>query len=40
MLLAGVEDDHPLQAFEAQFNGMKTLRSGFTTVRNLGDARV
>jgi imidazolonepropionase-like amidohydrolase len=36
-LLAEVRDDHPLQAFEAQFNGMKTLRAGFTTVRNLGD---
>ena len=36
-LLAKVRDDHPLQAFEAQMNGMKTLRAGFTTVRNLGD---
>ena len=36
-LLASVRDDHPLQAFEAQMNGMKTLRAGFTTVRNLGD---
>ena len=36
-LLAEVRDDHPLQAFEAQLNGMKTLRAGFTTVRNLGD---
>lgn len=26
------------QAFNAQANGMKTLRAGFTTVRNLGDA--
>jgi len=25
------------QAFQAQANGMKTLRAGFTTVRNLGD---
>ena len=25
------------QAFNAQVNGMKTLRAGFTTVRNLGD---
>jgi imidazolonepropionase-like amidohydrolase len=25
------------QAFNAQANGMKTLRAGFTTVRNLGD---
>jgi len=36
-LLADVRDDHPLQAFEAQMNGMKTLNAGFTTVRNLGD---
>ena len=36
-LLADVRDDHPLQAFEAEMNGMKTLRAGFTTVRNLGD---
>jgi imidazolonepropionase-like amidohydrolase len=36
-LLGKVRDDHPLQAFEAQMNGMKTLRAGFTTVRNLGD---
>ena len=36
-LLASVRDDHPLQAYEAQLNGMKTLRAGFTTVRNLGD---
>lgn len=36
-LLADVRNDLPLQAFEAQMNGMKTLRAGFTTVRNLGD---
>ena len=36
-LLASVRDDPPLQAFEAQMNGMKTVRAGFTTVRNLGD---
>ncbi len=36
-LLANMRDDQPLQAFEAQMNGMKTLRAGFTTVRNLGD---
>jgi imidazolonepropionase-like amidohydrolase len=36
-LLADVRDDPPLHAFEAQMNGMKTLRAGFTTVRNLGD---
>jgi imidazolonepropionase-like amidohydrolase len=37
--LASIRDDHPLQAFEAQLNGMKTLRAGFTTVRNLGDEK-
>ena len=36
-LLASVRDDTPLHAFETQLNGMKTLRAGFTTVRNLGD---
>ncbi len=36
-LLAEVRDDPPLHAFEAQMNGMKMLRAGFTTVRNLGD---
>ena len=36
-LLADVRDDMPLHAFETQMNGMKTLRAGFTTVRNLGD---
>jgi imidazolonepropionase-like amidohydrolase len=36
-LLADVRDDTPLHAFETQLNGMKTLRAGFTTVRNLGD---
>ena len=36
-LLAEVRDDMPLHAFETQMNGMKTLRAGFTTVRNLGD---
>ena len=36
-LLADVRDDTPLHAFETQMNGMKTLRAGFTTVRNLGD---
>ena len=36
-LLADVRDDPPLHAYEAQMNGMKTLRAGFTTVRNLGD---
>ena len=36
-LLAEVRDDMPLHALETQMNGMKTLRAGFTTVRNLGD---
>ena len=36
-LLAEFRDDRPLHAFETQMNGMKTLRAGFTTVRNLGD---
>jgi imidazolonepropionase-like amidohydrolase len=36
-LLADVRDDNPLHAYEAQLNGMKTVRAGFTTVRNLGD---
>ncbi|HXG81935.1 MAG TPA: amidohydrolase family protein [Sphingomicrobium sp.] len=36
-LLAEVRDDDPLHAYEAQLNGMKALRAGFTTVRNLGD---
>ena len=37
-LLAGFTDSDPLAAFEAADNGMKTLRAGFTTVRNLGDS--
>ena len=36
-LLAETRNDPPLQAYEAQMNGMKVLRAGFTTVRNLGD---
>ena len=36
-LLADIRDDSPLHAYEAQLNGMKTVRAGFTTVRNLGD---
>ncbi|WP_395621838.1 amidohydrolase family protein [Sphingomonas daechungensis] len=36
-LLAEIRDDMPLHALESQMNGMKTLRAGFTTVRNLGD---
>ncbi len=36
-LLSEFTDSVPLRAYEAQMNGMKTLRAGFTTVRNLGD---
>ena len=36
-VLADIRDDDPLHAYEAQLNGMKTVRAGFTTVRNLGD---
>jgi imidazolonepropionase-like amidohydrolase len=39
-LVAEVTDSLPLRAFETQMNGMKTLRAGFTTVRNLGDGAV
>lgn len=35
--LAEFTESVPLRAYEAQMNGMKTLRAGFTTVRNLGD---
>jgi imidazolonepropionase-like amidohydrolase len=35
--LAGITENGPLRALEAQWNGMKTLRAGFTTVRNLGN---
>ncbi len=35
--LAEFTENAPLRALEAQWNGMKTLRAGFTTVRNLGD---
>lgn len=35
--LSEYTDSVPLRAFETQMNGMKTLRAGFTTVRNLGD---
>lgn len=38
-LAAAMTDALPLNAFETQWNGMKTLRAGFTTVRNLGDER-
>ena len=34
---AALGDSDELNAFETQWNGMKTLRAGFTTVRNLGD---
>ena len=34
---AAISDSDELGAFETQYNGMKTLRAGFTTVRNLGD---
>ena len=36
-LLAWVREEPQMSAFETQMNGMKTLRAGFTTVRNLGD---
>ncbi|MFM5924289.1 MAG: amidohydrolase family protein [Novosphingobium sp.] len=36
-LAAAMTDGLPLSSFETQWNGMKTLRAGFTTVRNLGD---
>ena len=36
-LLAQVREEPAMHALEAQMNGMKTLRAGFTTVRNLGD---
>ena len=36
-LLAAVTERPTLGAFEAYWNGQKTLRAGFTTVRNLGD---
>jgi imidazolonepropionase-like amidohydrolase len=36
-LLAWVREEPRMNALEAQWNGMKTLRAGFTTVRNLGD---
>lgn len=35
--LAEFTENLPLRSLEAQWNGMKTLRAGFTTVRNLGD---
>lgn len=36
-LIAAMTDSLPLNAYETYWNGMKTLRAGFTTVRNLGD---
>ena len=36
-LLSWVREESQMHALEAQWNGMKTLRAGFTTVRNLGD---
>lgn len=36
-LLSEFTENLPLRSLEAQWNGMKTLRAGFTTVRNLGD---
>lgn len=36
-LLSWVREEPQMHALEAQMNGMKTLRAGFTTVRNLGD---
>ncbi len=36
-LLEGVTSSAATAALRAQWNGMKTLRAGFTTVRNLGD---
>lgn len=37
-ITAFVTDSLPLNAHETYWNGMKTLRAGFTTVRNLGDS--
>ncbi len=36
-LLAGFTDSPQLSAYETLWNAQKTLRAGFTTVRNLGD---
>ena len=36
-LLSFIREEPQMNALEAQMNGMKTLRAGFTTVRNLGD---
>lgn len=37
-LLAGLTESPQLGAFETYWNAQKTLRAGFTTVRNLGDS--
>ena len=36
-IVAMVTEGMPMHALETYWNGMKTLRAGFTTVRNLGD---
>ncbi|MFC7536663.1 amidohydrolase family protein [Sphingomonas sp. GCM10030256] len=36
-LLSMMREEPQMNALEAQWNGIKTLRAGFTTVRNLGD---
>lgn len=36
-LIAFMREEPQMNALEAQMNGMKTVRAGFTTVRNLGD---
>jgi imidazolonepropionase-like amidohydrolase len=36
-LVAFMREEPQMNSLEAQWNGMKTLRAGFTTVRNLGD---
>lgn len=36
-LIGAMTDSLPLNSYETYWNGMKTLRAGFTTVRNLGD---
>ena len=38
-LAAAMTDSIPLNSYETQWNGMKTLHAGFTTVRNLGDEK-
>ena len=38
-LAAAMTDSIPLNSYETQWNGMKTVRAGFTTVRNLGDEK-